>query len=130
MNGKILFLSQTYNGSVHDKKICDLQPLSLPCGINLWQDTGFIGHAPQGVIVHMPFKKPKGKDLTEEQKKTNKKISSKRVYVEHAICRVKVYRIVKECLRCHKFGIDDLVMQIACALINYKLSMKTSTIAA
>ncbi len=66
MNGKILFLSQTYNGSVHDKKICDLQPLSLPYGINLWQDIGFIGHDPHGVIVHMPFKKPKGKDLTEE----------------------------------------------------------------
>ena len=75
-------------------------------------------------------KKTKGKDLTEEQKKINKKISSKRVYVEHVICRVKVYRIVKECLRCHKFGIEDIVMQIACALINYKLSMKTSSIAA
>ena len=78
----------------------------------------------------MPFKKPKGKELTDEQKKTNQKISSKRVYVEHAIGRVKVYRIVKDCLRCHKFAIDDLVMQIACALINYKLSMKTSSIAA
>ena len=130
MNGKILFLSQTYNGKVHDKKICDLQPLFLPFGINLWQDTGFVGHHPQGVVVKMPLKKPKGKDLTEEQKKTNKNISSKRVYVEHAICRVKVYRIVKECLRCHKFGIEDLLMQIACALINYKLSMKSSYIPA
>jgi hypothetical protein len=46
MNGKILFLSQTYNGSVHDKRICNLQPLSLPWGINLWQGTGFVGHNP------------------------------------------------------------------------------------
>ena len=31
---RIMFLSQTYAGSVHDKRICDQQPLHLPGGIN------------------------------------------------------------------------------------------------
>jgi hypothetical protein len=44
----------------------------------------------------MPTKKPKGKELTEEQKLENKKISSFRILVEHAIGGVKRCRIVKE----------------------------------
>ena len=46
---RILWLSRTCDGSVHDKKICDEQPLSLPNGITLWQDTGFLGHQPENV---------------------------------------------------------------------------------
>ena len=63
---RIIFLSQTYAESVHDKKICDEQPLDLPGGITLRQDTGFIGHCPDGVKIQMPEKKPKGKELTDE----------------------------------------------------------------
>jgi hypothetical protein len=36
---RILWLSETFDGHVHDKKIADEQPLSLPAGITLWQDT-------------------------------------------------------------------------------------------
>ena len=52
----------------HDKKICDEEPLLLPRGIRLWQDTGFIGHRPDGVEICMPRKKPKGKELTAVEK--------------------------------------------------------------
>jgi len=58
---RIIFLSQTYCGNVHHKKICDEQPLHLPGGITLWQDTGFIGHCPDGVNIQMPMKSPKAK---------------------------------------------------------------------
>ena len=64
-NLRIVWLSSTYEGHVHDKKICDEEPLLLPKGIRLWQDTGFIGHKPDGVEIRMPKKKPKGKDVKE-----------------------------------------------------------------
>lgn len=121
---RIMFLSRTYDGSVHDKKICDEQPIKFPQGINLWQDTGFLGYNPKGVNIHMPNKKPKGKELTMEQKKRNQQISRFRVLVEHAICGAKRCRIVKERLRCHKFQFDDLVMELACGLHNFRLSVK------
>ena len=38
------------------KMICDEEPLLLPKGIRLWQDTGFIGHKPDGVEICMPEK--------------------------------------------------------------------------
>jgi hypothetical protein len=82
---RIIWLSKTVDGSVHDKKICDIQPLHFPSGITLWQVIGFQGHTPNGVIVKMPTKKPKGKELPDEQKEANRSISSFRVLVEHAI---------------------------------------------
>lgn len=119
---RILWLSKTYDGHVHDKKIADQQPLKLPSGITLWQDTGFLGHNPKDVIVKMPTKKPKGKDLSEAQKQENKEISSFRILVEHAICGIKKCRILKERFRCRKFGFDDLVMLIACGLHNFRIT--------
>ena len=68
-NRRIIWLSKTYSGSVHDKKICDFQPLHLTTGINLWQDTGFQGHNPENVTVIMPMKKPKGRVSTIQQQR-------------------------------------------------------------
>jgi len=125
---RILWLSRTFDGHVHDKKIADEQPLRFPAGITLWQDTGFLGHKPENVIVRMPTKKPKGRDLTPEQKQENREISSFRIIIEHAIGGVKRCRIVKERFRCYKFGFDDLVMLIACGLHNFRMSLKYSAI--
>lgn len=125
---RIIWLSKTYEGSVHDKKICDNRPLHLVSGINLWQDTGFQGHNPENVNVMMPTKKPKGKELSEDQKESNRSISSFRVLVEHAIGGAKRCRIVKDRFRCHKFGFDDLVMELACGLHNLRISLNSSAI--
>jgi hypothetical protein len=118
-----MWLSNTFDGSVHDKKITDEQPIHFPAGTTLWQDSGFLGHNPENITVKMPTKKPKGKELTAEQKQENRKISSFRIIVEHAIGGVKRCRIVKDRLRCHKFGMDDLVMLIACGLHNFRMSL-------
>ena len=127
-NLRIVWLSSTYKGHVHDKKICDEEPLLLPKGIRLWQDTGFIGHKPDGVEICMPKKKPKGKELTCVEKQENKRISGVRIKVEHAIGGMKKCRIVKERFRCHKFGFEDMVILIACGLHNFGISHKMSHI--
>ena len=127
-NRRIIWLSKTYSGSVHDKKICDFQPLNLTSGVNLWQDTGFQGHNPENVNIIMPLKKPKGRELTQDQKDSNRSISSFRVLVEHAIGGAKRCRIVKDRFRCHKFGFDDLVMELACGLHNLRITLNYSAI--
>lgn len=119
---RILYLSETYEGSVHDKAICDEEFTAFPWGIKLHQDTGFQGHLPVGVEVIQPLKKPKGKELTESQKQENKVKSSVRVVVEHAIGRVKICRIVKDKIRLWKPQVKDKVMQICCGLHNFRLS--------
>jgi hypothetical protein len=120
---RILYLSSSYEGSVHDKKICDEEPMSFPKGITLHQDLGFLGHAPEKVTVVQPTKKPKGKELTDQQKQDNRSKAAFRVIIEHAIGRVKICRIVKDKLRCWKYELKDMLMEICCALHNFRLSI-------
>ncbi|MCG9127785.1 hypothetical protein JT359_09325 [Candidatus Poribacteria bacterium] len=52
-------------------------------------------------------KKPKGEELTVEEKETNKNIATIGIRVEHAISGVKRYCVVKDNLRNWKKGFDD-----------------------
>jgi hypothetical protein len=74
----------------------------------------------------MPTKKPKGKELSQEQKTKNKEISSKRVLIEHAIGGVKILRIVKDEIRIYKETTRNLVMKMACAIHNLKIKLANS----
>ena len=113
----ILYLSKAYNGTTHDKKLADEENLVFPEGfeIELLQDTGYQGYAHKNITIIMPTKKPKGKELTQEQKDKNKEISSKRVLIEHVIGGVKILRIVKDEIRIYKETTRNLVMKTACA---------------
>ena len=72
----VRYLSETYPGRTHDKRICDLDEPVLPPDINLFQDTGFQGYHPPGVTIYQPKKKPKGGELTEAEKAENQLIST------------------------------------------------------
>jgi hypothetical protein len=124
-DGRILYLSKTYEGSVHDKAIIDEEDWQFPAGITIHEDSGFEGHNPPEVQIERPIKKPKGGELTTDQKKANHKKASKRVKVEHCIGRIKILRILKDKIRIWKNDAKDLVMEIGCAIVNFKLAYKT-----
>ena len=116
----ILFVSATVAGSLHDKKIAE-QHYRIPKGFTLWQDSGYQGYKPEGVDVRQPAKKPRTRELSREQKERNRFIASFRVRVEHAICSVKRYRIVKEQCRLRKNGFVDKVFLSCAALHNFRI---------
>jgi hypothetical protein len=117
----ITYLSPTYEGSAHDKKICDEEEIAYPDEIELFQDTGFQGYNPRNVVIVQPEKKKKGQDLTTEQKQNNREISKKRVVVEHMISGVKRCRIVKDVIRNLKKIGYDIVMAVCCGLHNLRV---------
>ena len=78
---KILLLTPTCEGKKHDKKIADETGLVLPRGSSLYQDLGFLCFSVLDVTMIQPIKKPRGKELTPEQKESNRQISSVRVRV-------------------------------------------------
>jgi DDE superfamily endonuclease/Helix-turn-helix of DDE superfamily endonuclease len=119
--GKIKALSPTVEGKRHDKKLADEQHWQFPKGSKLWQDTGFQGYQPNHVQTLQPTKKPKGQDLSPQQKAANAAISSDRIGIEHSLGGVKVFRIVHDVFRNVRQGFDDLVMDIACGLHNFRL---------
>jgi Helix-turn-helix of DDE superfamily endonuclease/DDE superfamily endonuclease len=53
---RVGYLSQTYAGKVHDKKIVDTEPICYPPDTVLYKDTGFQGYEPQVRQTHQPKK--------------------------------------------------------------------------
>lgn len=127
-NKRIFYLSQTYEGSVHDKRIADEEALDFTGEVGktleLLQDTGFQGYKPAGAVIVQPLKKPRGGELTDQQKASNREKSSIRVVVEHAIGGVKTWRIVKEQIRSWCRRLRDRVMVLACGLHNFRLKCR------
>ena len=117
----IVFLSDTYEGSVHDKRIADTTPYPLPAGSHLLQDLGFLAFKLDGVTTLTPHKKPRGGSLTDEQKAENRQNSSRRVRIEHVNSSVKRCRIVKDTIRLFKEEVRDRVVEICYALHNFRI---------
>jgi hypothetical protein len=124
---KVRFLSKSWPGSRHDKRIADEEGYSVPEGSSLYQDTGFQGFSLKGVHIIQPKKKPRGKPLTAEEKAENRRISSIRVRIEHVIGGVKRYRIIKDTIRNWKKGFRDTVMETCCGLHNFRVNFRPWT---
>ena len=70
--------------------------------------------------THKPSKATKKRPLTSEQKRANRQVNSRRVVVEHAIRRLKVFRLLGERYRNRRkrFG---LRLNLIAALTNLQL---------
>jgi len=119
----ILFLSATYAGSAHDKRIVDATPYPLPAGSRLLQDLGFLAFTLEQVEILMPTRKPRGRALTRAQKAANRRIARRRVRIEHVNGSVKRCRIVHDTCRLRKAGVRDLLMEVCCALHNFRVRL-------
>ena len=126
---KIRYLGPTVEGKKHDyggfkdEFPTEPPPMPSPTIFRVWTDLGYMGiekDFPELNVI-IPKKKPKGKELTKEEKVINKLISGVRVKVEHAIRGVKRFRITSEIFRNKIDNFDDEVMKIACGLWNYHL---------
>lgn len=124
LSKKVIYLSGTYEGKKHDRKTADEENPAFPEGSTVFKDTGFQGYEPENTDCHQPEKKPRGKELPEEDRIFNRMISGVRVIAEHVISGVKRLRIVKDVFRNTKKGFGDLVMEIACGLHNLRVTLR------
>ena len=119
----IRFLSDTYGGRVHDLRVAEATPYPLPAGSRLLQDLGFLAFTLPEVTILMPTKKPRGQELTREQQRANQALHQRRLRIEHVNSSVKRCRIVKDRIRLWKEGVRDLVMELCCALHNFRVRL-------
>jgi hypothetical protein len=77
-----------------------------------------------GGTTLQPKKKPRGKELTQDEKEDNRRISKIRIRIEHAIGGVKRYRIVKDKSRHWKKDFREKVMETCCGLHNFRLNFR------
>lgn len=94
--------------------------------IFLRQDTGraayrYQGYTPKNVIIIQPTKKPRGTELTAQQKQQNKAISKERVIEENTIAGLKRLRILKDRIRLKFYDLKDCIIKIGCALHNLRV---------
>ncbi|MEQ1734329.1 MAG: transposase family protein [Bacteroidia bacterium] len=125
MNTEILYLSPTYTGKVHDKKICNEEKLQIKTQGLVFVDLGFVGLTSDSAQIITPHKRKKNKELTQSQEQYNSWLAKIRVKIEHVMASIKIYRKVKEKYRGRLYKREDTIMLVACALHNLKLKAKS-----
>lgn len=124
---EVVFLGETQDGTMHDKKALDEEQLQTTIPVNLGVDLGFEGLEIGNVRIVLPWKKPKGRELTALQKGQNTAFARRRIKVEHAIAGIKRNRSVQDIYRNIKENTDDLFMTIACGLHNLRVANRYQT---
>jgi hypothetical protein len=120
---RVLVLTQAREGKVHDKRLLNEEELvqGIPDEIPIAVDLGFLGLQKEYDNIEIPHKKPRGGNLSEEQKQENHEQSSRRVRGENAFAGVKRYRLVSDIYRNRVTDFDDRSMLTATGLWNFYL---------
>ena len=88
---RIVAVSATFPGSTHDKKVYDHTGVVTPPGVTGYGDTADLGTG-----LKTPRRKPRKGELTPRQKAGNRRVSKRRIVVEHGIGKMKVWRVAAE----------------------------------
>lgn len=120
---RVILLTKARGGKIHDKRQLDEADLvgNIPDAVRVEGDLGFQGLQNEFVNIHLPHKKPRGKELSEAQKQENKAFSSQRVVCEHAHAGIKRYNAVAAIYRNRVPNFDDRLMLTATGLWNFYL---------
>lgn len=79
-------------------------------------DKGYVGSEQ----IRTPTKKPPKGQLTKEQKEANKCLSQERIYVEHMIRILKIFRVAQERFRIHKKRYESVILTV-CGLVRLRI---------
>ena len=94
-NGRIVSVSDSHPGSRHDLTIRRAGP-PLPTHARGYADSAYQGYDKHHPDLDIPCKKPKGGELTADEKDYNRGLGSFRVAIEHRIGRTKRFRILAD----------------------------------
>lgn len=113
-------VSPPAKGKIHDKKQLEKTgwDKKLSANVNRYGDLGFLGLP--AVNWKIPAKKPRKQELTKQQKRANKKLSKKRIYVEHGIRGIKIFKRVGETIRTKSDELLSTSILAAANLYNFK----------
>lgn len=79
-------------------------------------DLGYLGED----LIDTPIKTPRNGKLTTNQKQENQKFSSQRVFVEHRIRSVKIFRVAQERFRLNPQKYERVILTI-CGLVRFRI---------
>jgi DDE superfamily endonuclease len=89
----------TSEGRRHDSDLLKKSRVRFKPGTITIEDSGYQGVQKDHKNSLLPFKKPKKRKLTKNQKRFNKRVAQERILNEHVIGALKRFRIISECYR-------------------------------
>ncbi len=101
-----------------DKKIFDEQQLEFDSNQKFQRYKAY----QRGKSIKTLQKKSRNKELSNEDKLKNKELAGKRIFVEHIIRLLKIFRVAQERFRLSSGKYDQIVMMI-CGLVRFRLGM-------
>ena len=116
-NREIIDVNQA-KGSEHDFKLYkDTIGGRVLDSIKAQMDSGYQGIAEIHKNSETPKKKPKGGDLTQEEKLENRRISRERILIENVNAKIKVFKIMANKYR-NRRKRHNLRANLICGIIN------------
>ena len=107
-------------GSSHDFKLYENSVGSAVSDrIKIQGDSGYQGILKLHKNSETPKKKPKGGELTDEEKAENRRISRERILIENINAKIKVFKITANKYR-NRRRRYALRMSLICGIINYE----------
>ena len=112
-------------GREHDFQLfkrSQVKPLSW---VEVLADKGYLGIKKIHSLSYIPFKKPKNKSLTLRKKEYNRELARHRIYIEHVIRSLKIFRILAQSYRNRRrrFG---LRFNLIAGLYNFGLKLASA----
>ena len=123
LNTQKILSTDFCNGSQHDFQLFKNSGCAISLQTCVLADSGYQGLTALHANSQTPAKKSKLHPLSDEQKASNRVISSKRIFVENIIRRLKIFRILSERYRNRRkrFG---LRFNLIAAICNMELKLE------
>jgi hypothetical protein len=103
-------------GPKSDIKICRQNLYKFDENQTFKADKAYVGESQ----ITTPKKKPKNGVLTQEEKEDNKKISSVRIFIEHLMRIIKIWRVAQERFRLRKDKYPSVFLTV-CGLVRLRI---------
>ena len=109
------------NGSTHDYRLFKESKIEMADQILCLADSGYQGLLDLHLNSKIPKKKSKLRPLTLEEKEANRELARQRIFVEHVIGKLKIFRILSERYRNRRKRFK-LRFNLIAALYNFELN--------
>ncbi len=109
-------------GGKHDYDVYKMNHPVTPKQVVNVVDLGYLGvekDFPEQLSA-LPYKKKRNQFLSDDEKEYNKIHSKKRIVIEHAVCKLKKYRILADVFR-NKLRKYNRIFDIVAGLVNYRI---------
>jgi hypothetical protein len=126
--GRVESVSESVPGSTHDLTLLVGSGVltGLGEGEGVMADKGYAGlgkHLSPGVPLVIPYRKPRGGELSDEQRAFNREVSRHRIVVEHTMAQLNRFTVLRQVFRAKRRERHSQVTRVVAKGVNRRLAV-------